>query len=354
MSSGSDGPRSSKRTRVDEEDGPPVLQRDEDVWLSDGNIVVIASDTVAFRVHKSILSLRSEVFSDLFSLPDANMAETMDGLPVVHVSDSPDDIRRLLLVLCCGKNYYYNRDVLVPVPFAVLASLIRMAHKYAIQDVLDDALSRLKRYYTNDLSLWRDPDARARYVTATAHDAPAAVELARLTNTPLLLPTALLVCVGLAETYSVADDGSGGAAESHVATLSVPERARLVHVKGYLTQACATRALYLVAAVPSAGCASRRACTASKEALLEEFREPGNVYSLRVRHISDGNALTPIAEKLWQDDDWERFCGVCREALAKMDAKGVKALWSTLPALFEVDIDKDVWRNGEAPAGGAS
>lgn len=83
------------------------VRRDEEVWLSDGNIVVVADKTVAFRVHRSILSLRSEIFRDLFSLPNADAAtvETMDGCPVVPVSDSPDDIRRLFLVLCCGKKY---------------------------------------------------------------------------------------------------------------------------------------------------------------------------------------------------------------------------------------------------------
>ena len=85
----------------------PDLQKDGDVRLLDGNIVVIARGEVAFRVHKSILSLRSEVFRGLFSLPDAgsagSVADTIDGAPVVHVSDSPADIRRLFLVICCGR-----------------------------------------------------------------------------------------------------------------------------------------------------------------------------------------------------------------------------------------------------------
>ncbi|KAM5541951.1 hypothetical protein V8D89_004261 [Ganoderma adspersum] len=59
----------------------------------------------------------------------------MDGRPIVHVSDASYDIRRLFSGLCCGKNHYYNRGGLVPVPFAVLASLVRTAHKYAIPDV---------------------------------------------------------------------------------------------------------------------------------------------------------------------------------------------------------------------------
>ena len=102
--SSGNGP-SRKRARVNEDEKTPDLQKDEEVWLSDGNIVVVAANKIAFRVHKSILALQSEVFSDLFSLPGADEAtpETMDGCPVVHVSDSPDDIRRLFLVLCCGK-----------------------------------------------------------------------------------------------------------------------------------------------------------------------------------------------------------------------------------------------------------
>ncbi|KAM5541948.1 hypothetical protein V8D89_004258 [Ganoderma adspersum] len=243
---------------LEEDEDAHSPQRDKDVWLSDGNIVAIAEKKVAFWVHKSILSLRSEIICDLFSLPDGDAAttETMDGCPVVHISDSPNDIRGLLLVLWCGKNYYYNRDVLVPVPFKVLASLVCMAHKYVIQDVLDDALSHLKKYYTNSLAAWHDPAARVRYVMATDHDALQAVELARLTNTPLLLLAALLVCVGLASGFPVADDG---AAAFPLSALSVPDQARLVHAKGFLAQACATRALHLFAAVPCMSCTSRRA-----------------------------------------------------------------------------------------------
>ena len=75
---------SRKRRRVDEANlghsgaGEDVLdpQKDGEVWLSDGNIVVIARGEVAFRIHKSILSLRSEVFRGLFSLPDAGPTRT--------------------------------------------------------------------------------------------------------------------------------------------------------------------------------------------------------------------------------------------------------------------------------------
>lgn len=78
-------------------------ERDGDVWLSDGNIIVVAQHAVAFRVHKSLLAQRSEIFRDLFSLPSSGTEETLDGCPVVHLVDPPDDLRHLFSVLCCGK-----------------------------------------------------------------------------------------------------------------------------------------------------------------------------------------------------------------------------------------------------------
>ena len=94
--------RPTKRARTG--DSPHETDRDPEVWLSDGNIVVV-SRNVAFRVHKSVLSHHSEVFNrDLFSLPEQGADEMMDGCPVVRLdSDEPEDLQRLFLVLCCGK-----------------------------------------------------------------------------------------------------------------------------------------------------------------------------------------------------------------------------------------------------------
>ncbi len=82
------------------------VNRDADVWLADGNCVVVANN-IAFRVYKGILSLHSEFFRDLFSLPNSSSSETMDGCPVVTVTDDPRDVRCLFLVLCCGKKYVF-------------------------------------------------------------------------------------------------------------------------------------------------------------------------------------------------------------------------------------------------------
>ncbi|KAI1791456.1 hypothetical protein LXA43DRAFT_1181828 [Ganoderma leucocontextum] len=351
MSSDLGPPR--KRARGEADTGAGV-QRDEQVWFSDGSIIVVAENKVAFRVHKGILSFRSEVFHDLFSLAvthadsDAATAETMDGCSVVHLTDSPEDIRHLFLVLCCGKNYYYSSDAPIPVPFAILASLVRMAHKYAVQDVLDDALSRLKKYYTNDLAAWQDTDSRARYVTAVQQDAPTAIHLARLTNTPSLLPTAFIVCTQLAGAWL--DQRPDGSYVSRLAALSVPDQARVTVGKAHLVQARATRALHLLGAAPSAHCTTRETCQAAKEAPVVALR--GKPYLLK-SSMSDGLALTPMADIFWsRRSHWRKFCGSCQEALVKEDEMVIRLLWNALPVLFSLQIDGESWpRRSVAEAG---
>ena len=156
-------------------------------------------------------------------------------------------------------SYYYAGDEVIPVPFAVLASLIRMAHKYAVQDVLDDALSRLKKFYTTDLAAWQDSASRARYVATSPSQAPEVVALARLTNTPSLLPSALLLCTGLLTKHSTTASGSF---EFTLSVLPVPDHARVITARGYLINVCAERALCLLATVPCASCTQREVCRA--------------------------------------------------------------------------------------------
>ena len=67
-----------------------------------------------------------------------------------------------------------------------------MGHKYAIPKVLNDALSRLKRYYTSDLSTWSDKPRRAKHVSVSFEDYLRVIEVAYLTNTTSILPSAFL------------------------------------------------------------------------------------------------------------------------------------------------------------------
>ena len=78
--------------------------KDTDFWFDDANIVIIAQST-AFRVHRGLLSQHSDVFRDLFTIPqpvDEKGADTMDGCPVVRLPDTSYDVRELLRVIYGG------------------------------------------------------------------------------------------------------------------------------------------------------------------------------------------------------------------------------------------------------------
>ena len=76
-----------------------ALVRSADLYLDDGNIVLVAGN-IAFRVHRSQLARHSEVFRDMLAIPSQpDGAEVSDGCPVVRLTDTPSDVLQLLLAL---------------------------------------------------------------------------------------------------------------------------------------------------------------------------------------------------------------------------------------------------------------
>ncbi len=69
--------------------------RHEEFWLYDGSIVLAVENTL-FRVHQTILANHSEVFADLFTVPQPENEDTIDGCHVVHLYDDEKDFVDLL------------------------------------------------------------------------------------------------------------------------------------------------------------------------------------------------------------------------------------------------------------------
>jgi hypothetical protein len=66
-------------------------KRADNLWFDDGS-VVLQVEMTQFRVHRSVLSTNSDIFRDMFSVPQpAEEGEVIDGCPVVHLPDSADD-----------------------------------------------------------------------------------------------------------------------------------------------------------------------------------------------------------------------------------------------------------------------
>lgn len=90
---------SQKRRREDTE-----LKRDQQVWLEDGNIVLLCESTM-FRVHRSILAAHCEALQDMFAVYVPPKDEkTYEGCPLIVMHDKPVDMRRFLKTIVFRKS----------------------------------------------------------------------------------------------------------------------------------------------------------------------------------------------------------------------------------------------------------
>ena len=130
-----------KRPRVDSPppgaghgEQTPETKHDTEFWFDDGSITLIARN-VEFRVYKGILASRSAVFRDMFSFPQpepspesssTSAAEASSAsatsCPLVHLTDSPEDVRELLRILMPGADSSTSVFSVFPVLLNVLTS----------------------------------------------------------------------------------------------------------------------------------------------------------------------------------------------------------------------------------------
>ena len=67
--------------------------------VPEANLILRSSDVVDFRVHKPLLAMASPFFKDLLSLPQPSDSETVDGLPMVQLSESSELLNSLVSIL---------------------------------------------------------------------------------------------------------------------------------------------------------------------------------------------------------------------------------------------------------------
>ncbi|KAL6298858.1 hypothetical protein BKA93DRAFT_743390, partial [Sparassis latifolia] len=124
------------------------LQQDEDFWFADGSIVLIA-EHITFRVHQGVLFRHSNVFRDLFTVPQP---ESDFGCPVVHLHDSLVDIQYLLHI----RRHFVRHEPMLE--FSEVEALARLAHKYRLDKLRVDTLERLKAVFTDDFTIYITQD----------------------------------------------------------------------------------------------------------------------------------------------------------------------------------------------------
>ncbi|KAI0720786.1 hypothetical protein C8T65DRAFT_705656 [Cerioporus squamosus] len=163
-------------------------EHDEEFWMEDGNLVLLASK-VAFKVYRGLLAKQSPVFCNMFSAADAGTSNKLEGCPVVEMHDSPEDLRHLLRAIYTASYTERYSD------FHQLSSLVRLGHKYQIDDVQTQALAALQRYFAP--STFDDLERPEFHKFSCEERGIELIHLSRLTDTEVMLPIAFYFCVSL-------------------------------------------------------------------------------------------------------------------------------------------------------------
>lgn len=80
----------------------PILEKVPELWFADADVVFQAGPKL-FRVHRSILSARSTIFNDLFSVPHPDSERVVNAdegsYTHIHLPDDATDVHRFFLAI---------------------------------------------------------------------------------------------------------------------------------------------------------------------------------------------------------------------------------------------------------------
>ncbi|KAL1938256.1 hypothetical protein VTO73DRAFT_11707 [Trametes versicolor] len=372
----------------------PVRTRDPEFWFEDGSVVLVAHG-YGFRVFKGVLAHHSPVFQDMFSLPQPVLSapspssrtasEGVDPCPVVHLSDSPEDLRHVLRLCLPRSDSRFISFAADNLPFDMVSAIIRLGHKYQIQLMVTQGVQYLQRWFTDDLDTWAAAKLYEHDCPIKREHAIGVVNLARLVEEPSLLPTALLMCCSLDEDIVRGYTREDGTQE----TLTLDDigrccvaRARLVECMVVLTMqifkpsvedsaACTTPQKFkrvlqeMLLDVgenveyfagpdifgswlglcedlePVKRCASCRNMlkTRDREERLEVWWKLPKYMGVTVRYADPCTRERPIDNLLEKKgSSGVRLCRHCRKMVEERDSLERRAAWKKLPEIFDITL----------------
>ncbi|KAI1795336.1 hypothetical protein LXA43DRAFT_881932 [Ganoderma leucocontextum] len=306
----------------------------KEFWLDDidGNIVLIARN-VAFRIYRGLLVAQSTVFADMFASSSPNSDEVIDGCPVIYVSDSPEDLAQLLRVLLPTTHRHFHPDDEMPErTFDEVFAIIRLAHKYHIEDVQRQALRLLREYTFNDnFEMWKG--TREETIPVDGACAIGAVNLAKLLNVPEMILSAVYKCLSLRG--GILDGWTCG--DGSIEYLSQDDIKRCIDASHKLSLAGISLVSTMFRPEASNRCNLRPLCvTALPPTLLDVLKFHPEAVSVA------SQVMTPW-DGIFKKLGGYGLCDTCWHELEARDTAGRQEIWKRFPDIFDVVAER--WGN---------
>ncbi|KII90239.1 hypothetical protein PLICRDRAFT_108318 [Plicaturopsis crispa FD-325 SS-3] len=143
-------------------------------YFKDGNII-LSVERRRFRVHHTRLQC-SDIFSDMMGIPQPLDTESVDGCPIVELSDTARDWMVVLKWIYDPAGFIAH-----PVTFDILSGALRISTKYEI--------AALRQWDLDELYSRWPHDTTTMTPNALPHAAEA-ISLARECDVPEILPAA--------------------------------------------------------------------------------------------------------------------------------------------------------------------
>ncbi|KAI1795284.1 hypothetical protein LXA43DRAFT_1090934 [Ganoderma leucocontextum] len=288
------------------QDSVDGLKRSEEFWIQDGNIVLVAGET-AFRVYRGLLALQS----------------------MIRLTDSPQDLAHLLRVLLpTSRIFLYPSKGDPPLSLNKISAIIRLTHIYHVEDLLRQALSVLQDSFTSSFKAWED-ESRVLPMDTNGADPIAAVNLARLTDTSLVLPLALYTCC---EAGPIIIDG-WEREDGTIECLSSADLKRCIGAREELAREAFSLVSVIFNPDPSEKCTTRDACNTALRRTLASV--------LRLDSVATPSVLDtwgPIIQGNARPQNEVGYCSACKRDLLARDVRERKRIWNGLPKMFDVEV----------------
>lgn len=213
--------------------------------------------------------------------------------------------------------------------FDEVAALARLAHKYHVQDIEDEALDLLRQPYTDSFDEWvagKKPES----ISVERVHAIGAVNVARLTGMTSMLPIALYYCCNLGSNLL---DG-WKREDGHIEHLSVDDLKRCFTARETLCKTGAQIFLKIFHDQPSATCLNVEKCRTALSEMTQsrvKFHLPTAVECRVLRswkRVIDADSLT------------YGICIMCKMDLFARDEEARREVWDKLPDIFGVSVPK--------------